>query len=48
VALGAGFGLDFERCDPWVFEAVADLLEEAERKRRGDELAADLKERMGR
>jgi hypothetical protein len=47
VALGAGFGLDFERCDPWVFEAVVERLEEAERKRKGDELAAALKARMG-
>jgi hypothetical protein len=47
VALGAGFGLDFERCDPWVFEAVSERLEEAAQKRRSDELAAELKARMG-
>jgi len=28
VALAAGFGLDFERCDAEVFAAVVDLLEQ--------------------
>jgi hypothetical protein len=48
VALAAGFGLDLERCDPYVFEAVVDRLEEQENQRRGDDLAAKLKTRMGR
>jgi hypothetical protein len=47
VALAAGFGLDLERCDPWVVEALVERLEEQERKRRRDEMAADLKARMG-
>jgi len=47
VALGAGFGLDFERCDPWVFEAVRERLEERVHQARQEELAAKLKAMTG-
>jgi len=34
VALAAGFGLDLERCDPDVFAALVDELEEQARRER--------------
>jgi hypothetical protein len=48
VALAAGFGLDFEHCDPEVFEAVEERLIQAERERKASALMADLRARMGR
>lgn len=47
MALGAGFGLDLMTCDPEVFEALCEQLEEQQRKARQEELAAKLKAMTG-
>jgi hypothetical protein len=47
VALGAGFGLDLERCDPEVFEALHEILTDRAREKRQDDLMAELRQRTG-
>jgi hypothetical protein len=47
VALAAGFGLNFETCDPEVFDAVLDLLNEQAREQERERLAQELKKRTG-
>jgi hypothetical protein len=48
VALAAGFGLDLERCDPEVFDALYELLEEQGREQQRAKLEQDLRAKMGR
>lgn len=47
-ALRAGFGLDFEHCDPEIFEAVLEIQEEQHRREVREQLARDLKTKRGR
>jgi len=39
--------LDFEKCDPEVFDAVVDILNEQAREAERERLARDLRGRMG-
>jgi len=46
VALAAGFGLDLERCNPEVFEALVVRLGEREKQRKVEEAKAELEARV--
>ena len=47
VALAAGFGLDLERCDPEVFEALLEALEERWREEKRQDMRARLERMQG-
>ena len=45
-ALEAGFGLDLERCDGMIFEALVELLDKRQREREREALRQELRDRL--